>query len=62
MLDVNSVPRHQLEITQFPNENHIHIMLLIETHLTSKYSFQVKGNTFYRTDHPDDKLTAEPAS
>jgi len=30
-------------------------MLLVETHLTSKYSFQIRGYTFYRTDQPDGK-------
>jgi len=28
-------------------------MLLVETHLTNKYNFQIRGYTFYRTDHPD---------
>jgi len=31
-------------------------MLLVETHLTRKYNFQISGYTFYRTDHPDGKV------
>jgi len=33
--------RHNLEVTQFLNDNHINIMLLVETHLTNKYNFQI---------------------
>jgi len=55
MWNANGVSRHNLEVTQFLNENHIDIMLLVETHLTNKYNFQIKGYTFYRTDHPDGK-------
>jgi len=55
MWKVNGVSRHKLEITQFLNDNHIDIMLLVDTHLTNKYNFQIRGYTFYRTDHPDGK-------
>jgi len=37
------VSRHNLEVTQFLNDNHIDIMLLVETHLTNKYNFQIRG-------------------
>jgi len=53
MWNANGVPRHNLEVTQFLNDIHIDIMLLVETHLTDKYNFQIRGYTFYRTDHPD---------
>jgi len=55
MWNANGVSRHNLEVTQFLNENHIDIMLLVEMHLTNKYNFQIIGYTFYRTDHPDGK-------
>jgi len=53
MWNANGVSRHNLEVTQFLNDNHIDIILLVETHLTNKYNFQVRCYTFYRTDHPD---------
>jgi len=55
MWNANGVSRHNLEVTQFLHDNHIDIMLLVETHLISKYNFQIRGYTFYRTDHPDGK-------
>jgi len=55
MKNANGVSRHKLEVTHFLNENHVDIMLLVETHLTSKYNFQISGYTFYPTDHPDGK-------
>jgi len=30
-------------------------MLLSETHLTNKYNFQLRGYSFYATNHPDGK-------
>jgi len=32
-------------------------MLLSETHLTEKYTFQIPGYKFYFTNHPDGKET-----
>jgi len=55
MWNAIGVSRHNLEVTQILNENHIDIMLLVETHLTNKYNFQIRGYTFYRSDHPDGK-------
>jgi len=55
MWNANCVSRHNLEVTQFLNDNHIDIMLLVEAHHTNKYNFQIRGCTFYRTDHPDGK-------
>jgi len=52
MWSSNGVSRHKLKITHFLNENQNDIMLLVETHLASKYNFQIRG---YRTDHPDGK-------
>jgi len=43
MWNANGVSRHNLEVTLFLNENHIDIMLLVETHLTNKYNFQIRG-------------------
>jgi len=55
MRNANGVSRHNLEVTQFLNENHIDIVLLVETHLTNKHNFQIRGYTFYRTEHPGGK-------
>jgi len=52
MRNANGVSQHKLEVRQFLNENHIDIMLLVETHLTINYNFQIRGYTLYRTDHP----------
>jgi len=54
MWNANGVSLHNLEVTR-SNDNHIDIMLLVDTHLTNKYNFQIRGYTFYRTDHPDGK-------
>jgi len=37
------------------NANEIDVMLLAETHLTTKYNFQIRGYMFYNTNHPDGK-------
>jgi len=55
MWNAKGVSRNNLEVTQFLNDNHIDIMLLVETHLTNKYNFKIRGYTFYRADHPDGK-------
>jgi len=59
MWNANGVSKHKLEVTQILNENHIDIMLMVETHLTSKYNFQIRGYTFYHADHPDGKYHGE---
>lgn len=55
MWNANGISRHKPEIAQFLNSNHIDAMLLVETHLTGRYNFHIRGYTFYRTDHPDGK-------
>jgi len=55
MWNANGVSRHNLEVTQFLNDNNIDIILLVETHLTNKNNFQIRVCSFYRTDHPDGK-------
>jgi len=46
------VSQHELELAQFLLDNHIDVMVLSETHLTNKYSFQLRGYSFYGTNHP----------
>jgi len=55
MWNANGVSRHNLEVTQFLKDNLIDIMLLVETHITNKYNFQIRGYTSYRRDHPNGK-------
>jgi len=62
MWNANGVSRHNLEVTQFLNDNHIDIMLLVETHLISKYNFQIRGYTFTAQTIQMVRPTAEPAS
>jgi len=51
----NDVSRHKLEMAQFLQNKHIDVMLLSETHLTNKYTYQINGYIFYGTNHPDGK-------
>lgn len=53
--NANGVSQRKLELAQFLHEKHIDVMLLSETHLTSKYNFQIRDYHFYGTNHPDGK-------
>lgn len=53
--NANGVSQHKLEIETFLNRHSIDIMLISETHLTSKNNFKMHGYTIYETKHPDDK-------
>jgi len=51
----NGVSQHKLQLAQFLLDNHIDVVLLSKTHLKHKYSFQLRGYSFYGTNHPDGK-------
>jgi len=55
MWNSNGFSRNKLEVTLFLIKSHIYVILLPETHLTSKYNFQIRVYTLYCTDHPDGK-------
>lgn len=53
--NANGVSRRKHELTYFLQDKNIDVMLLAETHLTNKYTFEIPGYTFYGTNHPDNK-------
>jgi len=53
--NANGVSQHKLELAQFLPDNQIDVMMLLETHLTNKYNFQLRGYSFYGTNHPNGK-------
>lgn len=53
--NANGVSQHKLEIETFLNRHSIDIMLISETHLTSKNNFKIYGYKIYDTKHPEDK-------
>jgi len=44
---------HQEEIKLFLNQNFIDILLISETHFTTKYYFSIPRYKLYYTNHPD---------
>lgn len=53
--NANGITNHKNELSTFLNINNIDIMLIVETHLTSKNNFKIYGYTCYSNNHPDDK-------
>lgn len=51
----NGISQKKREIEFFLQTNDIDILLLSETHLTSKNNFCIPNFIFYNTNHPDDK-------
>lgn len=53
--NANGISQHKLELETFLSRHNIDIMLISETHLTSKSNFKMFGYKCYSTNHPDDK-------
>ena len=53
--NANGLQNHKLELESFLKENEIDIMLICETHLTSKHNFRLYGYSLHINNHPDDK-------
>ena len=53
--NANGIANHRRELQQFLTANNIDIMLISETHLTSKSCFRLPGYTCYNSNHPQDK-------
>lgn len=53
--NANGLHNHKLELELYLNTNNIDIMLICETHLTSKHNFKIFGYTCYANNHPEDK-------
>ncbi|PNF37915.1 hypothetical protein B7P43_G03886 [Cryptotermes secundus] len=52
--NASGVPSHQEDIKIFLNINSIDILLISETHFTSRSYFNIPKYKLYRTNHPDD--------
>lgn len=53
--NANGINQHKFEVEKFLNFTEIDIMLISETHLTTKYNFKIPGYKFYDTKHPSGK-------
>lgn len=53
--NANGISQHKLELETFLNRYNIDIMLISETHLTTKNNFKMHGFKIYDTKHPEDK-------
>jgi hypothetical protein len=53
--NANGIANHKQEIELFLKSRAIDILLISETHLTSKSNFKVYGYTCHTVNHPDDK-------
>lgn len=53
--NANGLPNHTLEVQKYIQLNNIDMMLISETHFTSKHYFNINGYKFYHTMHPDRK-------
>jgi hypothetical protein len=53
--NANGISKHKLELEMFLSTNNIDVMLISETHLTSRNRFKIYGYTCYANHHPDDK-------
>ena len=53
--NANGIRQHKIEISCFLSANEIDVMLVSETHLTSKNNFFISGYKFYQTNYPDHK-------
>jgi exonuclease III len=51
--NANGLQQHKKEVKLFLNQNQIDILLISETHLTSKNHFTIPGYDLCYTNHPD---------
>jgi len=51
--NANGLQQHKDEVKLFLNQNHIDILLICETHFTSKNHFTIPGYDLCYTNHPD---------
>ena len=51
--NANGLYQHALEIEQFLIDNSIDVMLISETHFTSKHLMTIPGYSLLNTNHPD---------
>lgn len=56
--NANGLSNHIREIEVFLNTNHIDILLVSETHFTSRSYFYIKGYDLINTNHPDNRAHA----
>ncbi|PNF23349.1 hypothetical protein B7P43_G14061 [Cryptotermes secundus] len=52
--NANGLPNHQADIKIFLNINSIDILLITETHFTSRSYFNIPKYKLYHINHPDD--------
>lgn len=53
--NANGISRHLNEIEMFLKDNHIDILLVSETHISSKSYIRIRGFDIITANHPDDK-------
>lgn len=53
--NANGLQKHKNEVQAFLQDQNIDIMLISETHFTSKSVFNISNFRIYTTNHPDDK-------
>ncbi len=53
--NANGISKHKNELQLFLDSSEIDVLLISETHLTSKNNFQIPKYTFHATNHPDGK-------
>lgn len=56
--NANGITNHTREIEIFLRTNYLDLLLVSETHLTSRSFFKINGYDFIYTNHPDDKAHA----
>lgn len=56
--NANGITNHTREIEIFLQTNYIDILLVSETHMTSRSFFKINSYDFLHTNHPDDKAHA----
>jgi hypothetical protein len=52
-MECNGLPNHKEEIKLFLKQNFINILLISETHFTTKNYFSIPRYKLYYTNHPD---------
>lgn len=51
--NANGLPNHKEEVKLFLNQNYVDILLISETHFTSRSYFNIPKYKLYYTNHPD---------